>query len=181
MTFRGGLKRIRLYSVMVPVDPSEMTRTADPCGAITMVAKCVPVIDSSGRVAHPLGPCVESERSRQLAELATALEALIQKKKSTQRGWFVRFLLKLLPPPEPYPSDDLEAILSCVRDTEFQSQYDENAARTSHDLRGGRADDFWVYFRSDRRSWKNLGGRGGWLVLCRGTLRQKAFFQVEMN
>ena len=98
-----------------------------------------------------------------------------------KRGRGAAFLLKLLPPPEPYPSDDLEAVLSCVRDKELQSGHDEAAARKSRPLRGGRPDDFWVYFRSDARSWKKLGGRGGWLVLCRESLRQKAFFSVEMN
>ena len=140
-----------------------------------------PVSDSDHQIEFPLNPTVEGERERQLAELGSALEALIQKKTTMKRGRVAAFLLKLLPPPEPYPSDDLEAVLSCVRDKELQSRHDEAEARKSRTLRGGRPDDFWVYFRSDARSWKNLGGRGGWLVLCRETLRQKAFFTVEMN
>lgn len=124
---------------------------------------------------------VEDERAREHAELAAAQEALIQKKKSMKRGGVAAFLLKLLPPPEPQPSDDLESVLSCVRDKKLQSGHDEAAARKSRPLRVGRPDDFWVYFRSDARSWKKLGGRGGWLFLCRESLRQKAFFSVEMN
>ena len=131
-----------------------------------------PVNESDHQIEFALEPAVEGERECLLAELASALEALILKKKSMKRGRVAAFLLKLLPPPEPYPSDDLDAVLSCVRDKELQSGHDEAAARP---------DDYWVYFRSDARSWKKLGGRGGWLVLCRESLRQKAFFSVEMN
>ena len=139
------------------------------------------VSDSERQIEFILEPVVVGERARQLAELASALESFVQKKTTIKRGWFATFLLKLLPPPEPYPSDDLEAVLACVSDMELQNRHDEASARKSRHLHGARPDDYWLYFRSDARSWKNLGGRGGWLVLCRETLRQKAFFAVEMN
>ena len=137
--------------------------------------------DSECQTEFSLEPAVENERERQLAVLASALEAFIEKKNGIKRGWLLTFLLMLLPPPESYPSDDLEAVLDCVRDMELQSRHDEAAARISRSFRRSRADDFWVYFRSDAKSWRKLGGRGGWLMLCRQTLRQKAFLIVEMN
>jgi hypothetical protein len=126
----------------------------------------------------PSDPAARTER---LQVLASALDEKILENRAAQHGSLVSLLLKILPPAEPFPSDCLEDVAVCVRNTELQLNQDEAAARKRYRVRDGEAEDFWVFFQSSPSSWKALGGRAGWLVLCSGTLKQRAFFVIAMN
>jgi len=39
----------------------------------------------------------------------------------------------------------------------------------------------WFYFNSPRRTWQQLCGRAGWMVVCDHCHRQVAFFTEVMN
>jgi hypothetical protein len=126
----------------------------------------------------PSNPAARIER---LQILASALDERILENSAAQHGRVVSLLLEILPPAEPFPSDCLEDVVACVRNTGLQLDQDEAAARKRCRVRDGEVGDFWVFFQSSPSSWKALGGRAGWLVLCSGTLKQRAFFVTAMN
>ena len=126
----------------------------------------------------PSNPAARIER---LQVLAAALDEKIWENNAAQHGWLVSLLLEILPPAEPFPSECLEDVAACVRNTGLQLDQDEAAARERYRVRDGEVEDFWVYFQSSPSSWKALGGRAGWLVLCSVTLKQRAFFVMAMN
>lgn len=126
----------------------------------------------------PSDPAARTERLR---VLAAALDEKILENNAVKHGWLVSLLLEILPPAEPFPSDCLEDVVACVRNTGLQLNQDEAAARKQYRVRDGEVEDFWVFFRSSPSSWKALGGRAGWLVLRSGTLKQRAFFVTAMN
>ena len=120
-------------------------------------------------------------RADDLHRLAESLEELLRSRKSVVRGWLVSFLLKCLPPAEPFPSDNLDDVIACVRDTDLQLRHDADEARKMYVVPDGKPDDVWIFFKSPAATWKTMGGRAGWLVLCAFSLRQKAFFITAMN
>ena len=126
----------------------------------------------------PSNPAARIER---LQILASALDEKILENSAAQHGWVVSLLLEILPPAEPFPSECLEDVVACARNTGLQLDQDEAAARKRYRVRDGEVGDFWVFFQSSPSSWKALGGRAGWLVLCSGTLKQRAFFVTAMN
>ena len=126
-------------------------------------------------------PCDPAARTERLLVLAAALDKKIRENKAAQHGWVVSLLLRILPPAEPFPSDCLEDVAACVRNMGLQLDQDEAAARKRYRIRDGDVEDFWVFFQSSPSSWKALGGRAGWLVLCSGTLNQRAFFVSALN
>ena len=129
----------------------------------------------------PYDPSDPAARMERLQVLASAIDEKILDNNTVQHGWLVSLLLEILPPAEPYPSDCLEDVAACVRNTGLQLDQDEAAARKRYRVRNGEIEDFWVFFQSSPSTWKALGGRAGWLVLCSRTLKQRAFFVTAMN
>ncbi|TSA30078.1 MAG: hypothetical protein D4R65_13975 [Verrucomicrobiaceae bacterium] len=126
-------------------------------------------------------PSDAAARIERLQVLAAALDEKILESKAAQHGWVVSLILEILPPAEPFPSDCLEDVVACVRNTGLQLDQDEAAARKRYRVPDGEVEDFWVFFQSSPSSWKTLGGRAGWLILCSRTLKQRAFFVTAMN
>lgn len=122
-----------------------------------------------------------TRRQERLIILASALDEKIRQDHNAKKSGLLGLLLKILPPAEPFPSDCLDEVVACVRETDLQLTNDEAVARKSYRVQDGKPEDYWIFFQSSPATWKALGGRAGWLVLCSSSLKQKAFFITAMN